>query len=115
MFVTLKLTSLIRMLYAARKLSLIVLCSALMACGGGSSATPEPIVEEPIIEEPVMEEPIIEEPVIEQPAVEEPDVEEPVTEEPNPLSTQADSARAGKIAGVNIWQLPNSPDGDRPD
>ncbi len=115
MFVTLKLTSLIRMLYVARKLSLIVLCSALMACGGGSSATPEPIVEEPIIEEPVMEEPIIEEPVIEQPAVEEPDVEEPVTEEPNPLSTQADSARAGKIAGVNIWQLPNSPDGDRPD
>jgi hypothetical protein len=125
MFVTLKLTSLIRMLYAARKLSLIVLCSALMACGGGSSATPEPIVEEPIveepiieepvIEEPIIEEPVIEEPVIEQPAVEEPDVEEPVTEQPDPLSTQADSARAGKIAGVNIWQLPNSPDGDRPD
>jgi hypothetical protein len=99
----------------AQKLSLVVLCSVLMACGGGgSSTTPDLVDEEPVAEEPVVEEPVIEEPVIEEPAVEEP-VEEPVTEQPDPLSTQADSARVGKIAGVNIWQLPNSPDGDSPD
>ena len=114
------LFSLVVMFSNAQKLSLVVLCSVLMACGGGgSSTTPdpvdeEPVAEEPVIEEPVVEEPVIEEPVAEEPAVEEP-VEEPVTEQPDPLSTQADSARVGKIAGVNIWQLPNSPDGDSPD
>jgi len=109
------LFSLVVMFSNAQKLSLVVLCSVLMACGGGgSSTTPDPVDEEPVAEEPVVEEPVIEEPVIEEPAVEEP-VEEPVTEQPDPLSTQADSARVGKIAGVNIWQLPNSPDGDSPD
>jgi len=114
------LFSLVTMLAHTQKLSLIVLCSVLMACGGGgSSTTPDPVaedpvVEEPVVEEPVVEEPVIEEPVIEEPAVEEP-VEEPVTEQPDPLSTQSASASTGKIAGVNIWQLPNSPDGDRPD
>ena len=109
------LFSLVVMFSNAQKLSLVVLCSVLMACGGGgSSTTPDPVDEEPVAEEPVVEEPVIEEPVAEEPAVEEP-VEEPVTEQPDPLSTQADSARVGKIAGVNIWQLPNSPDGDSPD
>ena len=114
-----QLLSLIGILRNARKFGLIVLCSALMACGGGSSTSPDPVTEEPVadasvVEEPVSEEPVNEEPVIEQPAVEEPE-EEPVTEQPDPLSAQSDSARAGKIPGVNIWQLPNSPDGDRPD
>ena len=135
-----QLFALVGILCSARKFSLIVLCSVLMACGGGgSSATPdpvteepvtdEPVIEEPVIEEPVIEEPVIEEPVIEEPGIEEPGIEEPgieepaveepeeepVTEQPDPLSAQSDSARAGKIPGVNIWQLPNSPDGDRPD
>ena len=108
-----------------RKFSLILLCSALMACGGGSSTAPDPnisdsevetpVIEEPETEEPVVEEPVVEEPVVEEPVVEEPVVEEPQAEQPDPLSAQFDSARQGKIAGVNIWQLPNSPDGDRPD
>ena len=140
MFFNTPLYPLIGMLCTARKFSLIVLCSTLMACGGGSSTasdpitgdneveTPvidepvieepvieEPVIEEPVVEEPVVEEPVIEEPVIEEPAVEEPQVEEPVAEQPDPLSAQSDTARAGKITGVNIWQLPNSPDGDRPD
>ena len=115
-----QLFSLVSMLCNARKFSLMVLCSALIACGGGgSSTTPDPVTqesetEEPVVEEPVIEEPVIEEPVIEEPAVEEP-VQEPVLEQPDPLSSQSDSARSGKIAGVNIWQLPNSPEGDRPD
>ena len=103
------LFSLVTMLAHTQKLSLIVLCSVLMACGGGgSSTTPDPVAEDPVVEEPVVEEPVVEEPVIEEPAVEEP-VEEPVTEQPDPLSTQSASASTGKIAGVNIWQLPNSP------
>ena len=120
-----QLFHLIGILCTARKFSLILLCSALMACGGGSSTASDPItgnnevetpvIEEPVIEEPIAEEPAVEEPQVEEPAVEEPQVEEPVAEQPDPLSTQSDTARAGKIAGVNIWQLPNSPDGDRPD
>ena len=115
-----QLFALVGILCSARKFSLIVLCSVLMACGGGgSSATQDPVTEEPVTDEPVIEEPVIEEPVIEEPGIEEPAVEEPeeepVTEQPDPLSAQSDSARAGKIPGVNIWQLPNSPDGDRPD
>ena len=125
-----QLFALVGILCSARKFSLIVLCSVLMACGGGgSSATQDPVTEEPVTDEPVIEEPVIEEPVIEEPGIEEPGIEEPgieepaveepeeepVTEQPDPLSAQSDSARAGKIPGVNIWQLPNSPDGDRPD
>jgi hypothetical protein len=91
-----------------------------MACGGGSSTVSDQItgdneIETPVIDEPVAEEPVVEEPAVEEPQVEEPVAEEPVADQPDPLSTQSDTARPGKIAGVNIWQLPNSPDGDRPD
>jgi len=53
-----------------RKFSLILLCSALMACGGGGSSTaPDPIINDNEVETPVIEEPETEEPVVEEPAV----------------------------------------------
>ena len=111
MFFNTRLLSVKGSLSAAQQFSLVVLCSVLMACGGGNSdpvdtstsadqSTAQPVTDTPAVEEPVTEEPV---------------TEEPVTEEPEPITVPYDSARAGKIAGVNIWQLPNSPDGDRPD
>ena len=83
-----QLFSLAGMLCNARKFSLIVLCSALMACGGGGSSTDmrNSVIDEPLIEEPVAEEPVVEEPVVEEPVIEEPIIEEPGVEEPEAKS-----------------------------
>ena len=35
--------------------------------------------------------------------------------EPEPITVPYDTPRQGLIDGASIWQLPNSPDGDRPD
>ena len=35
--------------------------------------------------------------------------------EPEPITVPYDTLRQGLIDGASIWQLPNSPDGDRPD
>ncbi len=36
-------------------------------------------------------------------------------QEPEVITVPYDSARAGSIDGVNIWQMPDAPDGSRPD
>ena len=112
-----------RIIVLRKNLLLLVLLSLLTGCGGGGNsslltadpAPEEPSTEEPSTEEPTPEEPAPEEPTPEEPTPEEPAPEEPAPEEPEPISVPYDSARAGKLDGSKIWQLPDSPDGDRPD
>ena len=106
MFFSTQLFSLKGQFSVARQFSLVILCSTLMACGGGGSDA---------VDTATSEDQLTQQPVTDTPTTDTPVTEEPVSEEPGPITVPYDSARIGKIAGVNIWQLPNSPDGDRPD
>jgi len=89
-----------------RPLFLIVLITLLSACGGGGSAVEEDT--SVALDPPTSTDP----PTTDQPTIQEPP-EQPA--EPEDISVPHDTPRVGRVAGVNIWQLPDSPDGDRPD
>jgi len=77
------------------KYALIICCGLVIAgCGGGSSAVDEPEENTSGTVPPVVEEPV---------------------EEPEVITVPYDMPRDGRIEGVHIWQLPDSPEGDRPD
>ena len=75
---------------------LIAIISLVSACGGGSSGPDAP-----------------QQSLSDQPSSQQPETEtEPETEE---ITVPYGSARDGNIDGVHIWQMPDAPDGSRPD
>ena len=75
---------------------LIAIISLVSACGGGSSGPDTP-----------------QQSLSEQPSSQQPETEtEP---EKEVITVPYDSARDGDIDGVHIWQMPDAPDGSRPD
>ncbi len=110
---------------------LIAIISLVSACGGGSSGPDAP--EESLSDQLSSQQPETgTEPETEaqpetgtQPETEgqpetgtQPETEtEPETEttEPEVITVPYDSARDGNIDGVHIWQMPDAPDGSRPD
>ena len=79
----------------ACKYALIICCGLVISgCGGGSSAVDVPEENTSGTVPPVVEEPV---------------------EEPEVITVPYDMPREGRIEGVHIWQLPDSPEGDRPD
>ncbi|UPW19546.1 hypothetical protein M0C34_04510 [Agarivorans sp. TSD2052] len=81
----------------AKQLVVVCLASILVACGSSSN---NELTEPPVTQPPVVEPPISEPPVVEPPEV---------------ITVPFDNARAGKVDGVRIWQLPDAPSGSRPD
>ena len=80
----------------AKHFVLIAIISLVSACGGGSSGPDTP-----------------QQSLSEQPSSQQPETEtEP---EKEVITVPYDSARDGDIDGVHIWQMPDAPDGSRPD
>jgi hypothetical protein len=89
--------------------------SLISACGGGPNWPDAP--EESVSEQPSSQQPETETETATETETEtetEPETE-PETTEPEVIIDPYNSARDGSLDGVHIWQMPDAPDGSRPD
>ena len=101
----------VRCAHWTKRFALVLIVSLVSACGGGPNWPDAP--EEPSSEQPNTQQPEAEtETETETEPENEPETE---TTEPVVITVPYDSARDGNIDGVHIWQMPDAPDGSRPD